>query len=93
MPAGVIVWGIATNWESGLSTDFLTFILYIPNRPIKVWKIKRNTKKPFGPVRSIKIEHKNGPLIAPNPNANWSPAPAATNLSFEIKSFVWASIN
>ena len=33
---------------------------------------------------SINIEHKNGPLIAPKPNTNWRPAPAATNLSFEI---------
>ena len=55
-------------------------------------KIKRNTKKPFGPIKSITKEHKNGPDIAPNPNANCKPAPAATNLSLVIKSLVWASI-
>ena len=30
----------------------------------------KNIKNPFGPTRSIKIEHKKGPLIAPSPNAN-----------------------
>ena len=43
-----------------------------------------NIKNPFGPTISIKTEHMKGPLIAPSPNANCNPAPAATNFSFGI---------
>ena len=43
-------------------------------------------------MKSIKNEHKNGPIIAPKPKANCKPAPAATNFSLGIKSFVCANI-
>ena len=46
----------------------------------------------MGPTKSIKNEHKNGPIIAPKPKANCKPAPAATNFSLGIKSFVCANI-
>ena len=39
-----------------------------------------------------KIEHKKGPPIAPIPNVNCKLAPAATNFSFGIKSFMCAKI-
>ena len=48
----------------------------------------KKTKNPFNPTKFIKIEHKKGPLIAPIPNVNCKLAPAATNCSLGIKSFV-----
>ena len=34
------------------------------------WSPNKKIKKPFEPIISINIEHKNGPLIAPSPKAN-----------------------
>ena len=51
-----------------------------------------NIKNPFSPIKSITREHNIGPVIAPNPNVNCTAAPAATNLSLVMKSFVCASI-
>ena len=74
--------------ESGFSIVSLTFILYNPNIPIIACVIIKKTNKPFNPNHSIKIAHKTGPLIAPTPNINCNPPPAATNLDFGTKSFV-----
>ena len=53
----------------------------------------RKIKNPSGPINPINKEHTNGPAVAPNAKANCKPAPAATNLSLEIKSLVCDRFN
>ena len=47
-------------------------------------EIVKRTKNPFEPTTFINIEQRKGPPIAPKPNVNCIPAPAATNFSFGI---------
>ena len=56
------------------------------------WKKIKKIKKPLLPNMPIIKEHKKGPLIAPSPKENCKAAPADTNLSLVIKSFVCAKI-
>ncbi len=89
MPIGVILLGMGKNWLFLLSTTEPTFIRYKAKNPIEVFPTTKKIKNPSGPINPINKEHTNGPAIAPNAKANCKPAPAATNLSLEIKSLVW----
>ena len=88
-----MVAGTGVKVESGLSTVSLILILYKPNAPIKAWAKIKKTKNPFNPNHSINNEHKIGPLIAPTPNINCNPPPAATNFDLGTKSFVCARLS
>ena len=48
---------------------------------MKICAIIKNIKKPFMSNQFMNIEQIIGPLIAPIPNINCSPPPAATNFS------------
>ena len=62
----------------------------MPKIPIIMCAIIKNTNKPFISNQLINTEQIIGPLIAPIPNINCNPPPAATNFSLGTKSLVCA---